>query len=177
MSQTHSPETFLSAFHAKFQAARPIETLELEAISMSMKDDLGNTSVGYYSHKDWTAIVTRAGERLGETVRDNEEPLRMSWHKVLREFHGQSNWGFRTQLSKPKVVRPPETTDGLGWYLWAVFQPMTIMKVAILIFGAKVAADPRDTSSKIYLGLAILYMFSSLGFFAWRQNKKNNKSK
>lgn len=177
MSQTNITDQFLSAFHAEFKAARAFEISELESISTSLKDDLGNTSVGYFSDADWTAIASRVGQRLGEIARECDEPLHVSWHKVLREFHGQSNWGFKTHRSKPKVARPPEATDGLGWYLWAVFQPMTITKVAILYFGTKVAADSNDTSSKIYLSLAILYMFCSLGYFAWRQNKKNNKAK
>lgn len=177
MSQTSTNDLFLSGFHSEFKKARPIETSELERISASLKDDLGNTSLGYHSHEDWAAIASRAGRRLGEIARMSEESLQESWHKVLREFHGQSNWGFKTRATKPKVVRAPETTDGLGWYIWAVFQPMTITKVAILYFGAKVAADSDDTASKIYLGLAVLYMFFSLVYFGWRQHKKNTKAK
>ncbi len=177
MSENPASQTFINAFNEELKAARPIDSSELTSISGSLEDDLANTSIGYFSHEDWNQIIRRAGTELAKRMHESPESLTANWHKVLREFHGQGNWGFRALQKKPKIVRPPEPTDGLGWYLWAVFQPMTLTKVAILYFGAQVASNPKDTASKVYLGVAVLYMFFSLGFFAWRQNKKNNKAK
>lgn len=166
---------FKTTFLEEIQTAKSFDESELDRLAHSFQDDLADTSRGHYSLADWQTITVSAALKFARIFKNSEKSFQEAWIQTVREFHTTDSRPYHFEQKKPKPLKVKASTDGLGLYLWAIFQAMVITKVFILYFGAKVAEDPTDTASKIYLCLAIFYTFLSPAYIGWKIHKRKAK--
>jgi hypothetical protein len=68
----------------------------------------------------------------------------------------------------------PKEKSHLGMYIWMLVQSAVVMKIVILYFGQKMAAE-EDSASLPYFLVALIFSFSSLLWFAWRQHRREQE--
>lgn len=166
---------FKATFLEELQSTKSFDESELDRLAHSFQDDLADTSRGHYSHADWQTITVSSALKFARTFKNQDLSFQNAWIQTVREFHTTDSRPYHFEQKKPKPPKVKASTDGLGLYLWAIFQAMVITKVFILYFGAKVAEDPTDTASKVYLCLAIFYTFLSPAYIGWKIHKRKAK--
>lgn len=57
-------------------------------------------------------------------------------------------------------------------YVWAAFQALVVMKIAILYFGGEMSIEPTPKNIALFLG-ALAFSFGSLIFFAYKEGRNN----
>lgn len=135
--------------------------------------DLTSHLSSYFSYEDRLQITQKAAVLLNEQLRS--ETFNEAWKNVLRDFNQKQQWGFQTTSIKPKKVQNEE--EKIFWklfkYVWAFFQSMVILKIAVYYFGLESASNP-DQTSKIWVWLFFSLSASSLIFFAYRNRHDKN---
>ncbi len=144
---------------------------ELKKLSSQYWIDLtGHLNNVYFSIEDRYQITVKAAELLNMNIISQD--LQTAWLNTVRDFNATNYWGFQTIQHKPK---PPQTAEQkIFWqlfkYVWAFFQSMIILKIAVYYFGLESAQNPNETSV-----LWVWFFFSlsvfSLVFFAYRNRK------
>lgn len=145
----------------------------LHKLEDSIAQDLWLSAGGYWSASSIETFRAKAMQKLAEEVqKDTREAYESAWIHVIRDFH-TNYWGER-RLSK-KEKKPETEEKKIFWelfsYIWILLQATLVTKTAIFYFGIKSAQEDSD-SDKIYVILAILFSFGSLGWFAYRKSKK-----
>lgn len=129
--------------------------------------DLSSHLNAYFSNEDRIAITKKAAILLGYnlTLMESQE----AWTAVVRNFIEEQNWGFTTSNKKP--VKKQTEEQKIFWqlfkYVWAFFQSMVILKIAVYYFGLESAEHP-DQVSVIWVILFFLISAGSLALFAYR---------
>lgn len=108
---------------------------------------------------------------------DSFEEYRAAWLQLIRGFH-EDAWG---EKNIPRKEKKPQTRESrIFWellpYVWTFLQATLFMKLVIVYFGLRSADETAEPLPKIYVILAILFSFGSLGWFAvkhWRKEKRN----
>lgn len=129
--------------------------------------DLTSHLSTYFSNEDRLAITAKAAQFLDQNLQT--EPLENAWVQVLRDFNTQKYWGYKTTTQKPKPVKTEE--QKIFWqlfkYVWALFQSMIVLKIAVYYFGLGSAEHP-DQISVFWVWLFFLISAGSLALFAYR---------
>ncbi len=150
----------------------------IKALEGTIKQDLWGSAGGYWSEESIeriraTAMTKLNAQLIGGSVAD----VQQGWTEVVRDFH-RSNWG-EVRLEK-KPVKPETKEQKIFWelfsYIWVLLQATLVTKTAVFYFGIK-SAQEDDTSGNVYVILAILFSFVSLGWFGYRRHKKNKMHK
>lgn len=135
---------------------------------------------GFFSVEQRDLILNQALEKLFNCVSSTRplvaQDIPTLWNQVCVDFHQNKYWGFY-----PSLKENPEKKPWIQWtpverelfpYIWAFFQSAIAMKVIIYYFGIRASHD-MSLANNLFVGFAILFSFSSLFFFAWRQHRKN----
>ncbi len=169
-------ESLLSIF-LKFHSVSKEGEVFLTQLEGTCAQDLWLSAGGHWSSESIQTFRRIAMEKLAEALKgDGAEDYQSAWIEVVRSFHA-SFWG---QQRLPKKEKAPISEEKkIFWelfsYIWIMLQATLITKTAVFYFGIKSAQE--DTSEgKIYVGLAILFSFISLIWFAIRKSKKTKQN-
>jgi len=148
----------------------------LMALENTIAQDLWKSAGGHWSSASIEIFRAKAMEELALRVSgDDRESYEKAWAEVVRDFH-REQWGEKRLLKKEK--KAPTEEDRTFWelfsYIWILLQATFITKTAVFYFGIK-SAQEDDSEGKIYVLLAILFSFISLGWFAYRKSRHKNK--
>lgn len=146
------------------------EQNELKKLSKTYWIDLTGHLTGYFSLENRLAITLKAIKLVNENL--SHSPLEEAWQHVVRNFHQQNHWGFQTTSVKPVYEKTED--QKIFWklfkYVWAFFQSMIILKIAVYYFGLESANNPDETNV-IWVWIFFSLSVSSLVFFAYRNRK------
>ncbi len=141
---------------------------ELAEISKNYWSDLTSHLSQYFSHEDREKITVQAAQLLQAKLQSSE-PLSTAWNNVVRDFLSNQQWGYKTSREKPvkKLTEDQKISKKLFKYVWAFFQSMIILKIAVYYFGLESADNPQDVSV-VWVWFFFALSAGSLAFFAYR---------
>ncbi len=139
----------------------------LDLVALNYWADLTSHLSYYFSHSDRIAITEKAAKYLSAEL--TTKSLDASWKNVIRNFNQNNYWDFKTQAIKPRVAQTED--QKIFWklfrYIWAFFQSMFILKIAVYYFGLESASNP-DQTNVFWVWVFFSFSAFSLAFFAYR---------
>lgn len=173
-----SSDSLLKNFSV-YQKASPEGEAFLERLETSIDQDLWKSFGGHWSSKSIRQFRMLAMQNLAKSLSPTSTffDYEQAWKQVVRDFH-QTAWGEKNLAQKePK----PQTQESkIFWelfpYVWTFLQATIFMKLVIVYFGLRSVDETAEPLPKIYVVLAILFSFGSLGLFAYRHSKKEKRT-
>lgn len=151
-----------------------LQPSEVDIIAKNYWIDLTAHLTSYFSHESREIITVTAAKKLAEKVRAGT-PVDEAWKNVIRDFISNSYWNQPLQNRKPEVKKTEE--QKIFWklfkYVWAFFQAVIVIKIAVYYFGIEGAAHPDQTSPAwvwLFFGISVI----SLSAFAYRNRNDEN---
>lgn len=145
----------------------------IEGLESSIASDLWQSAGGHWSSDSIEKIKNKAMKSFADQLTRTSD-IQDAWINVVRDFH-IAHWGEIPLLKKEK--KPETKEQKIFWelfsYIWVLLQATLVTKTAIFYFGIKSAQDD-DSSGRVYVVLAILFSFFSLGWFGYRRHKKKS---
>jgi hypothetical protein len=140
---------------------------EITRLSITYWKDLTGHLHGYFSNEDRLLVTEKAAKMLAEQLL--LQNFNTAWVNVIKNFTQNNNWGFTLTHKKPKLKKTEEQKifSKLFKYVWAFFQSMIVLKIAVYYFGLE-SADRPDEISVVWVWLFFSISAGSLFFFAYR---------
>lgn len=171
-----SDPTTLIEYFSKTQKLPSEGRQFLAQLEKTIAQDLWSSAGGHWSEYSIDIFRERSMQELHERLQgESEQDFQKAWVDVVRDFH-QNYWG---EVRLKKKEKKPQAEDArIFWelfsYIWILLQATFITKTAIFYFGIKAAAQEDAGEGKVYVLLAILFSFLSLGWFAYRKSQKKS---
>lgn len=131
--------------------------------------DLTSHLNGYFADESKVNITSKAAYQLSQKLINTTRDA--AWVQVIEDFN-QNYWNYPLLEKKPKQTKTEQQkiSRKLFKYVWAFFQSMIILKIAVYYFGLKSAENPNEISPA-WVAFFFAVSVGSLVYFAVRNRK------